>query len=73
MGVQIDAPEVDDPEELGQLRYHDLVGGASRREGQPYGLYPLGPLGRCALLEEEVASRPVNVTLQDYRSVVDAA
>ncbi len=71
--VQVDAPEVHDPRELGRVADHDLLRGSAGWEAELDGLDPVGTRGRRPLLEEEVALGAVDEPLQRHRSSGDAA
>ncbi len=71
--VQIDAPEVDDPEELRGVAHHDLARRAPGGEAELHRLDPVGtPLGR-PLLEERLLLRAIHVALEDDRPRRDPA
>ena len=71
--VQLEAGEVGHPGEVGRMARHDLVGAAAGREADRGDLEPLGPLGRRALLEEELAADAVRVADQHARAPAGAA
>ena len=71
--VQVDAAEVDDPDELRGVAQHDLVGGPPGGKAQLDRLDPVGPRLRRALLEEEVAVGAVHEALERHRTAAGAA
>ena len=71
--IEIEAAEVDGPQEVRHVDGAELVGPPSARELHGDGLEPLRSLLRHPLLEEEVARRTLDVALQDRRALVDAA
>ena len=71
--VQVEAPEVHRPHEVGDVDRAQLVGGAAARERDPHGLQPLGALLGHPLLEERLAERAVGEALQHGRALEDAA
>ena len=72
MRIEIDAAEVDDPDQSGSLVHDDLVGGPAGREGQLSGPDPVGRVVRCPLLEERLLGDPVDESLEGHRAAADA-
>jgi hypothetical protein len=71
--VEVDAAEVDDPEQLRGVAHDDLARGAPRRELQLDRLDPVRVLLGSALLEERLGVGAVDVALQDDRPAGDPA
>ena len=65
--MEIDAGQVDDPQELGGVAQDDLVGGAPGGKAELDGLDPVRPLLRRPLLVEELLVDAVDVALEDER------
>jgi len=71
--VEVDAAQIDDPEQLCRVPDHDLLGGAAGGEAQLDGLDPFRPrLGR-ALLKEGLAAGALDEALERHRPPVDPA
>jgi hypothetical protein len=71
--VEVDAAEVDHPDELGGVVDDDLLGGAAGGEAQLDGVDPVRARLGGPLLEEGLLLRPVDEPLQRHRAPVDAA
>src|SRR5437773_470486 len=65
--VQVDAPQVDDPQQLRRVAHHDLLRRPARRKAQLHRLDPVGVLRGGPLLEERLALRAVHVALEHDR------
>ena len=71
--VQVDAAEVGDPGQPGDLVEDDLVGRAPGRERQLGGPDPVRSIVRGPLLEERLTGRAVDEALERHRPAGDAA
>ncbi len=71
--VQVDASQVDDPEELRRVAHDDLSRCPARRKAHLHRLDPVGVLRRCPLLEERIALRAIDVALEHDRPPGDPA
>ena len=69
--VEIDAAEVDDPEQRRQVVDHRKVDDVARVVIDPAGANPVGPRRRRALHEEELAGGAVRVALHHHRAIAD--
>jgi hypothetical protein len=67
MRIQVDAPEVDDPQKLRRVAHDHLLRRAPRGEPQLHGLDPVGVLGGGPLLEERLPLGAVHVALEHDR------
>src|SRR5437667_12586614 len=67
MRIQIDASEVDDPEELCGVADDNLSRRAAGRKTQLHGLDPVGMTVWRPLLKKRLALGAVHVTLEDNR------
>src|SRR5262245_73291 len=72
MRIEVDAPEVDDPQQLRRVTYDDLAGRTSGRKAELDGLDPVRVLVRRPLLEERLALGAVHVALEDDRTPGDS-
>ena len=70
--IEVDAAEVDDPDQGGRLVDHDLVGGAPGRERQLGGPDPVGRVVRRPLLEERLLGDAIDEPLEGHRPATDA-
>ena len=68
-GVQVDAAEVDDPEQRREILDHREVDHVARRVRDRAGLDPFGPRRRRALHEERLAVGAVGIALHHHRPV----
>jgi hypothetical protein len=73
MRVEVDAPEIDDPQKLRRVPHDDLLRRASRRERELHRLDPVRPLRGRSLLEKGLALGAVHVPLEHDRSRSDPA
>ena len=69
--VQVDAPEVDDPQQRRHVLDHREVDDVARAVIDRADLDPVGPRRRRALHEEELAGGAVRVALHDHRAIAD--
>ena len=67
--VQVDAAEVDDPEQRRQVLDHREIDHAARAVRDRAGLDPLGPRRRRALHEERLAGGAVGIALHHHRPI----
>ena len=72
VGVEVDAAEVDDPDQGRRVVDDDLVGGPARRERQLGGPDPVGRVVGRPLLEERLLGDPVDEPLERHRPAADA-
>jgi hypothetical protein len=73
VGVQLDATQVDDPDQSGRVIDYDLLGGAARRKSEGNRSQPLRPIRRCAFLVEGLAFGTIHEALENQRTVSDSA
>ena len=72
MRVEVEAAEVRDPGQRRRIAQHDLLSGPAGRERERDRVDPLRSLVRGALLEEELARRAVDETLERHRPPASA-
>ena len=70
--MQLDAAEVHDPGEAGDIIDDDFFRGATRGKGQRDGSQPLGPVVRRALLVERLFLGAIHEALEHERAVAGA-
>jgi hypothetical protein len=73
MRIEIDASEVDNPQELGGVADDDLAGRASGGEAELDGLDPVGVILGRAFLKKRLLIRTVHVAFEHERPARDAA
>src|SRR5579875_1882962 len=71
MGMQFEAPEIDDPRQTGGVVHHDFFRDTPGRKSQSDGSQPAGTFYRSALLVESFALGSVHEAFEYQRAVAD--
>src|SRR5215471_1450620 len=67
--IQINAAQIDDPQQRGQVAYDREINDAARGVFDGTDLDPVRPWHRRALLKKEIASGAIRISLHDHGAI----